>query len=278
MKITHFAVAGLFLLLAAGIYLTVQSDMDGRMAEQKSEYERMRAESDKKYEQLEKAIREQKAPAAVADAAADMKATVAGKSDAATAAAKKGIASGKTALNPPDAGTEAADAVDRVKQGLEDVSNNLTSAANDVTGEISGADETAEQRLLDKEQREVLNTSGVGAERIALDNAKVTSELREISGTRMTTLQSQILAQPAIARVDNANAAANEGFVILDRGRNANLAKGDAFAVRRGTALIGRVVVGETIEETRCVAEVLPRHLVKGMVLAKGDEIIKFDQ
>ncbi len=278
MKITHFAVAGLFLLLAAGIYLTVQSDMDGRMAEQKSEYERMRAESDKKYEQLENATREQKAPAAVADAAADMKATVAGKSDAATAAAKKGIASGKTALNPPDAGTEAADAVDRVKQGLEDVSNNLTSAANDVTGEISGADETAEQRLLDKEQREVLNTSGVGAERIALDNAKVTSELREISGTRMTTLQSQILAQPAIARVDNANAAANEGFVILDRGRNANLAKGDAFAVRRGTALIGRVVVGETIEETRCVAEVLPRHLVKGMVLAKGDEIIKFDQ
>lgn len=278
MKITHFAVAGLFLLLAAGIYLTVQSDMDGRMAEQKSEYERMRAESDKKYEQLEKAIREQKAPGAVADASADIKATVAGKSDAATAAAKKGIASGKTALNPPDAGTEAADAVDRVKQGLEDVSNNLTSAANDVTGEISGADETAEQRLLDKEQREVLNTSGVGAERIALDNAKVTSELREISGTRMTTLQSQILAQPAIARVDNANAAANEGFVILDRGRNANLAKGDAFAVRRGTALIGRVVVGETIEETRCVAEVLPRHLVKGMVLAKGDEIIKFDQ
>ena len=78
--------------------------------------------------------------------------------------------------------------------------------------------------------------------------------------------------------MENANAAANEGFVILDRGLNANLAKGDAFAVRRGTALIGRVTIGETIEETRCVAEVIPRHLVKGMVLAKGDEIIKFDQ
>ena len=49
-------------------------------------------------------------------------------------------------------------------------------------------------------------------------------------------------------------------------------------AVRRGTALIGRVTIGDTIEETRSVAEVIPRHLVKGMVLQKGDEIIKFDQ
>ncbi len=273
MKITHFAVAGLFLLLAAGIYLTVQSDMDGRMAEQKAEYERMRAESDKKYEQLEKAIREQKAPAAAADASTDIKEIARKKSEAATAAAKKGLANVKTALNQTDAGIEPADTVD-----ANDLTGVPKSAVNDVTGEIPGPDETDEQRLLDKEQREVLNTSGVASERIALDNARVAGELPEISGTRMTTLQSQILAQPAIARVENANAAANEGFVILDRGLNANLEKGDAFAVRRGTALIGRVTIGETIEETRCVAEVIPRHLVKGMVLAEGDEIIKFDQ
>jgi outer membrane lipopolysaccharide assembly protein LptE/RlpB len=62
MKLTHFALTGLFLLLAAGMYLTMKTDMDGRMEE-------MKADADRKYELLQKAIKEgQQQPAALADA------------------------------------------------------------------------------------------------------------------------------------------------------------------------------------------------------------------
>lgn len=271
MKMTHFALAGLFLLLAAGIYLTVQSDMDGRMAQQQADFDRMRAESDKKLEQLEKAIREQKTPAPIADAAQAV--------DAAMAKAKKGIAKTKTIADPEHPDAAVGHALTNVKNGLQSGASDLTGATRtETTIEISETVDATAQQILDKEQREVLNNSGVGTERIALDTAEVTGAIPEDAAVRLTNLQSLIMAQPAIARVENANAAANEGFVILDRGLNANLAKGDAFAVRRGTALIGRVTVGDTIEETRCVAEVVAKKLVQGMVLQKGDEIIKFDQ
>ena len=282
MKMTHFAIAGLFLLLGAGIYLTVQTDMDGRMEQQKADFERMRAESDKKIEQLEKTMRDQKAPPAVADAATDLKNTVAGEADAAAAQAKKAIANVKSALEVQSPGAkEIEGAVDNTTKGLTRRANDLTSApkaAVDGAGEnlTETADEVA-QRILEKEQ-DVLNNTGVSDARIARDTAEVTGAIPDNLAPRMTNIQTQIMAQPAIARVENANAAANEGFVILDRGLNANLARGDAFAVRRGTAVIGRVVIGETMEETRCVAEVLARHLVQGMVIQKGDEIIKFDQ
>lgn len=271
MKMTHFALAGLFLLLAAGIYLTVQSDMDGRMAQQQADFDRMRAESDKKLEQLEKAIREQKAPASVADASQAV--------DAGMPKAKKGTAKSKTVTDPEYPDAAVGTALANVANSLQDGAGNLTGATRtETTIEVSETVDSDTERILAKEQREVLNNSGVGTERIALDTAEVTGALPEDATVRLTNLQSLIMAQPAIARVENANAAANEGFVILDRGLNANLAKGDAFAVRRGTALIGRVTVGDTIEETRCVAEVVAKKLVQGMVLQKGDEIIKFDQ
>ena len=94
----------------------------------------------------------------------------------------------------------------------------------------------------------------------------------------MTKEQELIMAQPSIAKVKDANPAANEGFVILDHGSNANLAPGDSFAVRRGTAIIGRVIIGQTVEVTQCVGEVLPQKLVAGMVVQKGDELIKYDR
>ena len=282
MKMTHFAIAGLFLLLGAGIYLTVQTDMDGRMEQQKADFERMRAESDKKIEQLEKTMRDQKAPPAVAETATDLKNTVVGEVDAAAAQAKRAVANVKSALEDQLPGAkEIQGAVDNATKGPTRRANDLTSApkaAVDGAGDnlTETADEVA-QRILEKEQ-DVLNNTGVGDARIARDTAEVTGAIPDNLAPRLTNIQTQIMAQPAIARVENANAAANEGFVILDRGLNANLAKGDAFAVRRGTAVIGRVVIGETMEETRCVAEVLARHLVQGMVIQKGDEIIKFDQ
>lgn len=276
MKMTHFALAGLFLLLGAGIYLTVQSDMDGRMEQQKAEFERTLAERDRKMaEQLEKAKSEQKAPPDTS--------TVQDKAAAAVAQAKKGVANVKTALNQKLPGdTEINGAAEKAAKDPTRRAVDLAAAAKeavDAAGDnITETVDEATQRILEKEQREVLNTSGVGVERIARDTAVVTGEIPDDLAPRMTNIQTQIMAQPAIARVENSNAAANEGFVILDRGLNANLAKGDAFAVRRGTALIGRVVISDNIEETRCVADVIAKHLVAGMVLKKGDEIIKFDQ
>ena len=275
MKLTHFAVAGLTLLLAAGAYLLFKPDISGPLEEQKASFERMLAERDKKMEQWEKALRDQKPPAAVADTSAEVKAAVEGKTDAAVARANKGIARVKAALAQqlPEE-TEVSGAGETVNNGpTRRTQEAVVAAAENV---IETADEAA-RRILE-EERDVINTSGIDAERIARDTAAVTGAIADDLAPRLTNIQTQIVAQPAIARVENANTAANEGFVILDRGLNANLAKGDAFAVRRGTAIIGRVIIGDTIEETRSVAEVIAKHLVKGMVLQKGDEIIKFDQ
>jgi len=78
--------------------------------------------------------------------------------------------------------------------------------------------------------------------------------------------------------VGDARAADRAGFVVLDEGQNKGIAKGDRFAVRRGTVIVARIVVGNTVEPSQCVADIVPNTLVSGMSIKNGDDIIQFDR
>jgi hypothetical protein len=106
------------------------------------------------------------------------------------------------------------------------------------------------------------------------DNGKISGAISEEE--RLSKIQSLIKAQPAIARVKETGAqnGENSDFVVLDRGLQANLAAGDKFSVRRGTIVMGTIVIGDTIMENECVANV--EKLTEGASVKKGDEIIKW--
>jgi len=264
MKLTYFAVTGLVLLLAAGGYLMMQNDMDGRMKELQADY-------DRKLELLEKKHKEQQATAAsavskvaeVEGAAKTANSRVAGKVD-------------KTL--PPDG--SVSEALNNVKATLKQQTGELAAngeGANPAVPVEPGDAATLPDNLLAKEQREILDTTGVGIERLAQENAELIGDVPP--GKKLNNIQSLVVAQPWIAKVkDTGRPNDNADFVVLDQGSVKGLASGDSFAVRRGTAIIARVVIGDTVQENQCIANIIPEKLVTGMVLQPGDEIIKFDR
>ena len=248
MKLQHIALACLCTLLAAGVYLTIKSDMDAQLEEQKA-YNKQLIE---KMSSIEKRIEEQPAASAPAAPAAVPSAvpTVTNVPEAPTppAAPRKEI----NPDSPPGATVRSGTAINSADPGA-------------APPELSSAE-------MEERERDILNNSTPEAERAALETAG-TPEAAP-SGRRLTKTQQLVLAQPAVARISENKE--DTGFVIIDRGTRAKLVKGDAFAVRRGTAIIGRVVIGDTIEDDMAVADI--KSVVTGMQLEVGDEIIKFDQ
>lgn len=251
MKLPHFALAGLVLLIAVGIYLTLQSDMDGKVEELKANFER---ENDRRERDLKDKI-----AAANADA----------KAAADRARELAGAAPGAAKIKPSGAPVPGDDP--SVASALENVKSSI--ADNTGTAPATGVPE-----ILEKEQ-DIINSTGVGTERIAADTAKVTGVLpEELDAEALSNLQSLILAQPRIARVEDARPGDNTDFIVLDEGLNKGLATGDRFAIRRGTAIVARIQIGQTVLAAKSVADVVPGSLVAGMVIKPGDDVIKFDR
>jgi hypothetical protein len=254
MKLQHIALACLCTLLAAGVYLTIKSDMDAQLEEQKA-YNKQLIE---KMSSIEKRIEDQPAAAApAAPAAAPAVAAVPSVVPTVTDVpeAPNPPAAPRKEINPdspPGATVRSGTAINSADPGA--APPELT------TGEM------------EERERDILNNSTPEAERTALETAGVPEAAP--SGRRLTKTQQLVLAQPAIARISENKE--DTGFVIIDRGTRAKLVKGDAFAVRRGTAIIGRVAIGDTIEDDMAVADI--KSVVTGMQLEVGDEIIKFDQ
>ena len=249
MKLQHIALACLCTLLAAGVYLTIKSDMDAQLEEQKA-YNRKLIEQ---MSSIEKRIEDQSAPAAAPAAAPAIAAVVPTVTDVPEASIPP--AAPRKEINPdstPGATVRSGTAINSADPGA-------------APPELSSAE-------MEERERDILNNSTPEAERAALETAG-TPEAAP-SGRRLTKTQQLVLAQPAVARISENKE--DTGFVIIDRGTRAKLVKGDAFAVRRGTAIIGRVVIGDTIEDDMAVADI--KSVVTGMQLEVGDEIIKFDQ
>ena len=272
MKLTVIATVGLVALVGAGVYLVLQN-------ENESEKQQMQAAFDKKLQQLENKFNEQKTKTEQ-----ELQSKVREMADAVkgTEIVKK--------VDGSVSDQSVKGALDAVKNKVLANNGGPAAVANPQGGPAAPPAVAPEPPVLDtdsvaaqqarKLEDDLLNGSGVNDGRIAVDNARITGALpaTEPEGDKLNDVQSLIVAQPRIARVGDARAADNAGLVVLDEGLNKNLAKGDRFAIRRGTILVARVVVSDNIQATQCVADIVPGSLVQGMSVKNGDDVIKFDR
>lgn len=256
MKLAYVAITGLIVLVGAGVYLVVQNenegqkqemlaDFDRKLQQQKSEFNQTAAELEKKLKAATETVKPELANAA-AEAVKDPAVRIALEE------VKKGVLSGSKGTGPGN-GVAAPE-------------------PPNLSGDTVSADE---QAAIDEQK--ILDSAGLD-DRIARERAQITTGGTDDNGEKLNDVQSLILAQPRIARVGDARAADKDGFIVLDEGLNKGLRKGDRFAVRRGTILVARIVVGGTVEPTQCVADIVPNTLVAGMNIKNGDDIIKFDR
>lgn len=89
----------------------------------------------------------------------------------------------------------------------------------------------------------------------------------------LTPLQKQIMAMPTIAKVKQFEKDA--GFVIISAGKSQRIATGSMFDLRRENAVVGRITVGDTIEDEEAVADLDPKSVPAGVVVQAGDEVIQ---
>jgi len=259
MKLSYFALAGLMLAIAAGIYLTLQNDMDGRMEAMKSE---MQADSDRRLREQEKALKDQ-------IAAASKSAEEARKKLAENATAKLPGAIANAVENDPS----VQEALERVKALQSGADSGEGVAAAEPPNLSSNAANPAEPdaRILAQEEDRILSPA-----RFQPNEGSNAGSLEEAA--KLTQLQAHIAGLPRIARVKNANPVQNEGFVVLDQGAKVGINPGDSFAVRRGTAIIGHIRIGNTVRPNECVANVQAGKFITGIVIREGDDIIKFQE
>ena len=88
----------------------------------------------------------------------------------------------------------------------------------------------------------------------------------------LTDLQKQLLGMPAFAKVVEAHI--DQGFAVISAGRDKQLTSGMKFDVRRGNGLVGRVIVGETIEAAEAVVDIDTTATLPGVRIETGDELI----
>ncbi len=88
----------------------------------------------------------------------------------------------------------------------------------------------------------------------------------------LTALQKQLLGMPAMAKVTEVHK--DQGFAVISAGKDKQLAKGMKFDVRRGDGLVGRVIVGETIDAAESVVDIDNSVTLPGVSIEVGDELI----
>ncbi len=88
----------------------------------------------------------------------------------------------------------------------------------------------------------------------------------------LTDLQKQILGMPVFAKVVESHT--DQGFAVINAGKDKQITPGMKFDVRRGNGLVGRVSVGETIEAAEAVVDIDSSIVIPGVRIETGDELI----
>ena len=136
--------------------------------------------------------------------------------------------------------------VDATKQPAADPTLDLPNPTNDL--KLAAA----EQEILDAQMKQVDANLGVA--------------------NNYNALQVKIKNLAVVARIKNYDE--KHGFVELDAGKNRQLETGMVFDIRRDAVLVGKVTIGETVEEAVSIADVDLKSVPLGVVLKKGDEIV----
>lgn len=88
----------------------------------------------------------------------------------------------------------------------------------------------------------------------------------------LTDLQKQLIGMPVFAKIIESHN--DQGFAVISAGRNKQLVSGMKFDIRRGNGLVGRVVVGDSIEATEAVVDIDTTLTLPGVRIETGDELI----
>ncbi len=88
----------------------------------------------------------------------------------------------------------------------------------------------------------------------------------------LTALQKQVLGMPALAKVIEVQQ--DQGFAVVNAGKNQRFEKGSRYDVRRNDGLVGRVIVSDAIEATEAVVDIDPTATLPGVSIEVGDELI----
>lgn len=88
----------------------------------------------------------------------------------------------------------------------------------------------------------------------------------------LTDLQKQLLGAATYAKVIEVHN--EQGFAVINAGKDKQLTSGMKFDVRRGNGLVGRVIVGETIEAAEAVVDIDGTVTLPGVRIEAGDELI----
>jgi hypothetical protein len=88
----------------------------------------------------------------------------------------------------------------------------------------------------------------------------------------LTALQKQLIGMPAVAKILEIHN--EQGFAVINAGKDKHLEKGMKFDVRRGDGLVGRVIVGESIDAAESVVDVDNTAALPGVRIEAGDELI----
>ncbi|MDZ4405164.1 hypothetical protein [Prosthecobacter sp.] len=100
----------------------------------------------------------------------------------------------------------------------------------------------------------------------------VTSPSPAPAAAPLTALQKQLLGMPAMAKVIEIHN--DQGFAVISAGKDKQLSQGMKFDVRRGDGLVGRVIVGDTIEASEAVVDIDSTVALPGVRIEVGDELI----
>lgn len=240
MKATQFIFGGIILLLCAAMFLILKSEMDEK-------HELM----------MDELARSRQQPAAVAPAPAP--APTPSLPVAPAPQAPSEIAAPAAALQPPAA----------MKSPLPAGQNDPAATA----GTEPAAAPAEVKAIVAEEERLLAEARKAAMEKLSAKGIHISEKIP--GDEAYTPLQAQIAKKPAIARIEDARAEASaQGFVMLDRGSLVNLEPKLKFSVRRGTMIIGELVISDTVQEKNCVADVT--WVVPGIVLKPGDEVIDY--
>ena len=100
------------------------------------------------------------------------------------------------------------------------------------------------------------------------------TEAERFEPSSLTADQNRIASAPVLTKVTSYKP--RFGFVVLAAGKNKNITPGAQFSLRRGHMIIGSIKVLDDIEDTECVADVLPGSVPAGVEIKPGDEVIEF--
>jgi hypothetical protein len=94
----------------------------------------------------------------------------------------------------------------------------------------------------------------------------------KVAAAALTALQKQVLGMPAVAKVTQVER--DQGFVVVNAGKNKKFVKGQKFDVRRGDGVVGRVSISDVIEDAESVADIDAKVVLPGARIEPGDELI----